>query len=290
VGRYVAITEVTTWSIPGGFRRLEFRVTMTAVNSRLAQVLRYLERDGVTEVVLRVGQPVSMRTAKGPTDVTARALTSEQLDAIVRDTELSLLMASRIQDAVVELQSGTLRAVARVTRRDDGIAVTLTRAALPPPPRTEPPSEFDVDLEIEPPVENESALAPEPPVRRSVAIPRPVHGVPSSPPMPGPPPLRLGIDLDLSLDDMPDSVDHGSAPAPVRPPVQRDDNPAVQRIGSHTGSDRQDRQHLRPSAGAFQRVDLRDARAPTPKPDLAESTDDSSAWADIDLAPPSRKR
>jgi len=297
---------------------------MAAVNARLAQVLRYLERDGVTEVVLRVGQPMSMRTASGPTNVTARALTSEQLDAIVRDSELEVLMASRGQDAEIELQAGTLRVVARGTRRDGGIAITLSRAALTPPPRnetprnepprnetprnetprnetprnetprtkppTEPPSEFDIDLELDPLVDNESALATEAPVRRSGAIPRPAHIATGVSPVRGPPSLDVGIELDLSLDDMPGPVDHGPPPAPVRSPVQRDSNPAIQRIDPHAGPDRRERQDLRPSSGVFQRVDLRDARAPTPKPVPAESTEDSSAWADIDLAPPTRKR
>lgn len=282
-----------------------------AVNAQLAQLLRYLERDGVTEVALRVGQPVSMRTANGVTNVTARALSNEQLQSIIRDSELAALVAARVQDESIELQLGTRSVVARVTRRDDGVAVTLSRA-LPPPP-AEPPVELVVEdaieppvkLAIEPPVEYEIDLGTEPPVRRNVEFPRAAPVAHSAPPraqaasfMRGPPPLGPGIELDLSFDDLPDFADDGSPPAPARPapapappqarnPVGRESGAAVQRTAPRTGPDRQD---LRPTAGAFQRVDLRDARSPTPNPDPPRSAEDSSAWFDIDLAPPSRKR
>lgn len=266
---------------------------MGAVNARLSQLLRYLERDGVTEVVLRVGHPVSMRTAKGPTDVTARALTNDQLEAIIGDTDLAPLMATRRQDATIGLQAGALRVVARVTRGDNGIAITLTRA-LPPAPPPDPPLEFDIELELDPPAETKRALATESPVR-SVASPRPAPLVPGASRLasakPGPPPLEPGIDL--SFDDMHHPDDHGAPLAPVPPsrdPVQRDSSPAMQRIDPHGGPERRERQDLRATFGAFQRVDLRGAAAPTPKPDRDESTTEATAWADIDLAPPSGKR
>jgi len=265
------------------------------VNGQLAQVLRYLERDGVTEVVLCAGQPIAMRTANGLTNVTARPLSSEQLVAMLRDTALAKLVGPRGQDEVLEFQAGTRRVVARVTRRDDVIAVTLTRAAPPAPPPieppTEPPLELDFELATEPPVEYEIDLATEPPVRRSVVLPPPARVAAGPSPMPEPPPLGPGIELDLSFDDVThDLVAHSSPPATDRIPGQRDRDPVFHRIAPRAGSDHQDRQDTRPASSAFQRVDLRDARAPTPKPDPVESAEDSSAWADIDLAPPSGKR
>ena len=245
------------------------------MNSQLAQVIRYLERDGVTEVVLRVGHPVSMRTANEVTNVTARALSSDQLQAIIRDTELARLVASKVEDEAIELQMGTRNVVARVTRRDDGVTVTLTRAVSLPPPPAELPAEFDIDLSIEPtvePVAYDIDLGTEPPVRQSVELPRPGPASSGASLLRRPPPLAPGIAVHLSFDDLPDLAD--SPPAPPPKPIAGD----------------RDDLNQRPMASVFQRVDLRDARSPTPSVDRAESVDDASAWADIDLAPPSRKR
>ena len=42
--------------------------------SQLEQLLGYLERPGVTEVVLAVGEPIAMRNASGMTNITGRVL------------------------------------------------------------------------------------------------------------------------------------------------------------------------------------------------------------------------
>ena len=257
------------------------------MNGQLAQILRYLDRDGVSEVVLSVGHPVSMRTANGMTNVTARAISSDQLQAIIRDTDIARLVASKVEDEEIELQTGTRSVVARVTRHDDGVTVTLTHAVTLPPPVEMPvelPVEFDIDLAVEPPEEPvayDIDLGTEPPVRLSVEPPRTAPAASGAPLLRKPPPLAPGIDLHLSFDDLPDFGE--APPAPPRAPALA---PQPAPPPKPIAGDR----NQRPMAAVFQRVDLRDARSPTPSVVRTEPVDDSSAWADIDLAPPSRRR
>ncbi len=237
----------------------------------------------MTEVVLSVGHPVSMRTANGMTNVTARALSSDQLQAIIRDTDIARLVASKVEDEEIELQTGTRSVVARLTRHDDGITVTLTRVVSLPPP-AELPVEFDIDLAIEPPedpVAYDIDLGTEPPVRRSVEAPRPPAAASGAPLLRKPPPPAPAVDLHLSFDDLPDFGESPPAPPRAAPPAPQPAPPPKPIAGDR---------NQRPMAVAFQRVDLRDARSPTPSVVRAEPVDDSSAWADIDLAPPSRRR
>jgi len=54
------------------------------VSAQLEQLLAYLERDGVTEVLFGSGRPIAMRTTRGVTNVTARPLTDEQFATLLR--------------------------------------------------------------------------------------------------------------------------------------------------------------------------------------------------------------
>jgi twitching motility protein PilT len=97
--------------------------------SQLEQLLGYLERDGVTEVVVAAGKTITMRTSRGMTNLTARPLSAEQLASMIRGSEVAGLVPARDgETSPQEVQVGRRRALAQVTRRGDLLTISLTRS------------------------------------------------------------------------------------------------------------------------------------------------------------------
>ena len=65
------------------------------MSAQLEQLVGYLDREGVTEVVISVGRPIAMKQRDSFVNLTARPLTLEQLRAIRRGSEIAALVPTR---------------------------------------------------------------------------------------------------------------------------------------------------------------------------------------------------
>jgi hypothetical protein len=116
------------------------------VASQLDQLLGYLERQGVSEVALSPGKPITMTTPKGVVNVTGRSLTFDQLASIVRGTPIEALVADETSgpDPVV-VTLGKRDVMIAIERAGDTLTVRLRSADVPQPrprgarARTKPP-------------------------------------------------------------------------------------------------------------------------------------------------------
>jgi len=64
------------------------------VNARLEQLLGYLDRPEVTEIVVGVGRAIAIKSSNGYMPLTAMAVTQAQLDMLIRGTPLDGLLAA----------------------------------------------------------------------------------------------------------------------------------------------------------------------------------------------------
>jgi twitching motility protein PilT len=104
------------------------------LSSQLEQLLGYLEREGVTQVVLGSGRPIAMRTRNGFADLTARPLSADQLASILRGSDLARLVPADDGDSeIAEVTVGRRQAVVQVRKRGGEVTVSLTRVGAPPP-------------------------------------------------------------------------------------------------------------------------------------------------------------
>jgi pilus retraction protein PilT len=112
------------------------------VSAQLEQLVGYLDREGVTEVVISVGRPIAMKQRDTFVNLTARPLTGDQLASLLRGTPIAAMVpddngTADAQDVAI----GKRRARVQVGRRGDEIVVRLERvrakspSAAPPPQR-----------------------------------------------------------------------------------------------------------------------------------------------------------
>jgi twitching motility protein PilT len=105
-----------------------------ALSSQLEQLLGYLEREGVTQVVFGSGRPIAMRTSSGFTNLTARPLSGDQLASILRGSDIAHLVPVEDGDSeIAEVTVGRRQAVAQVRKRGGEVTVSLTRVGASPP-------------------------------------------------------------------------------------------------------------------------------------------------------------
>jgi len=98
------------------------------LSSQLEQLLGYLEREGVTEVLFGSGRPIAMRKGGAITNITARPLSADQLSNMVKGSEISgLIPDADGEGRSAEITVGRRRAMAQVARRGHEIVVSLTR-------------------------------------------------------------------------------------------------------------------------------------------------------------------
>ncbi len=101
---------------------------------QLDQLVTYLDRPGVTEVVFCVDKPITMRTSKGVMNVTGRPLGSDQFAALVRGTPLEALIADENQVTPAQLAIATRDVVVVIERKADTTTVRLQSVASEKPP------------------------------------------------------------------------------------------------------------------------------------------------------------
>jgi twitching motility protein PilT len=96
------------------------------VTTQLQQILSYLDRDGVTELVIATGRPVAMRQKGAYVNLTARPLTLSMLTALVEGTAISPLIPwSDESPEPTEVDVGKRRLRVRTGRRGDEVVVRL---------------------------------------------------------------------------------------------------------------------------------------------------------------------
>ena len=96
------------------------------VTTQLQQILSYLDRDGVTELVIATGRPIAMRQKGTYVNLTARPLTLPMLTALLEGTAISPLIPwSDESPDPTEVEVGKRRLRVRTGRRGDEVVVRL---------------------------------------------------------------------------------------------------------------------------------------------------------------------
>ena len=111
--------------------------------SQFAQLVRYLEREDISEIVLQTGKAPSVKMGEEYRPITKSPITAEQLDALLADTPLAILVprtdtGGSPQRVILDGKPH----VARLARRGDILQVRIERAgptaAAPAPPTPAP--------------------------------------------------------------------------------------------------------------------------------------------------------
>jgi twitching motility protein PilT len=156
------------------------------VGAQLDQILSYLDKEGVTEIMIGMGQPASLRRRGQLIKITNTPVTRGQINILVGGTPLeSLIPAGDGVAPRADVQIGSRLVRALITRRGEDIVIrieksppgatpstiaspapappkapTATPARGVPTPAPRGPTTFELDPEVTPP----PALAPEAPV------------------------------------------------------------------------------------------------------------------------------
>ncbi|MBP9087291.1 MAG: PilT/PilU family type 4a pilus ATPase [Kofleriaceae bacterium] len=167
--------------------------------NRLRQLLGYLGRDGVVELVLGTGRQIAIKADGNYKPITAAALTSEQLHALVVDSPLAAHIPASDSNGsalVIAIESRTYRV--QIARRGEAVLIKIELAGVEQAARAPTP-----------------APVPRAPTPAPVAMPapRPVAAPTPTPALQGMAGIAAAIDLELS--DSSASFDM-PAPAPVR--------------------------------------------------------------------------
>jgi twitching motility protein PilT len=126
------------------------------VSTQLEQILAYLDKDGVSEIVIAVGRPIAMRQKGNYVNLTARPLTTAMLWAFVEGSEIAPLIPHGDGSTdPTDLDVGKRRLRVRTGRRANEIVVRVekgaarTRAATKQPPQKIGSASGDFELPVE---------------------------------------------------------------------------------------------------------------------------------------------
>ena len=141
------------------------------MSQQLEQILAYLDRDGVSEVVIATGRAIAMKQKGAYVNLTSRPLTAPMLSALVEGTTLAgALPKSDGSNDAIELELGRRKLRVRTGRRGDEIVVRVEQvgkvAEKPSMPALTAPIALE-PFKIKP----EAAPAPAPPPKPSYASP-----------------------------------------------------------------------------------------------------------------------
>jgi twitching motility protein PilT len=96
------------------------------VSGQLEQILAYLDRDGVTELVISIGRPIAMKQKGAYVNLTARPLTLPMLNVLVEGSALAGAMPKTDGSFdPIELDVGRRRLRVRSGRRGDEVVLRL---------------------------------------------------------------------------------------------------------------------------------------------------------------------
>jgi len=102
------------------------------VSTQLDQILNYLDRDGVTEVILAVGQPIQLRRSGALVPLTAAQLTRVQISALIANTPLAAVFGKR-GEGDVQLGNRALKVTASGTAETPTLTIARPTLAAPAP-------------------------------------------------------------------------------------------------------------------------------------------------------------
>jgi len=98
------------------------------VSTQLEGILAYLDRDGVSEIVIAVGRPIAMRQKGAYVNLTARPLTTAMLWAFVEGSEIAPLIPHGDGSTdPTDLDVGRRRLRVRTGRRGNEIVVRVEK-------------------------------------------------------------------------------------------------------------------------------------------------------------------
>ena len=164
------------------------------MSARLDQLLNYLDRPDVTELVVGVGRPIAIKRGQAYLPLTSLPVTTAQLEGLFGGTPIAA-----IGETPIDCEIGRRRIRVELVR--NGVESVVRIQPAPPAPAAAPPtSKFAVTIAMP-----------------KVAAPAPVPPPPGPPP-PGPP--RLELELELDPEDLAALVAPRSAlsaPEPVDP-------------------------------------------------------------------------
>ncbi len=189
--------------------------------NRLRQLLGYLGRDGVTELVLGTGRPIAIKADGNYKPITAAALTGEQLHALVVDSPLAAHIPvgdSNGSPTVVAIEARNYRV--QIARRGEAVIIKIElvgveQSARPTPAAPRAASAAPVAMPS-------PRAAPAAPVAMPAARPVAATAVAAATAFHGSAGIAAAIDLELSDSDqsfdMP-VVAAVAAPASIPAPV-----------------------------------------------------------------------
>jgi twitching motility protein PilT len=179
------------------------------VSSQLEQILGYLDKDGVSEIVVAVGRPIAMRQKGAYVNLTQRPLTTAMLWAFVEGSEIAPLIPHGDGSTdPTDLDVGRRRLRVRTGRRGNEIVVRIEKGAArmraaskqPPVAVGKATGDFDLPVELDVPELPMDALTldeAKPPVPASKLIGTPVSIGGGTRPIPKPPEQYGGLELEL---------------------------------------------------------------------------------------------
>ena len=131
--------------------------------SQFAQLVRYLERDDITEIVLQTGKEPSVKMNGEYRPIAKAAITTEQIEALVTDTPLAgMIPQSDTNGAPQRMLLDGRGYMARLSRRADVLQIRIER--------------FDAKRAPRPPAPAAPAAAPAAPPPRAMAGSAPASG------------------------------------------------------------------------------------------------------------------
>ena len=179
------------------------------MSSQLQQILKYLDQDNVTEVVLGVGRKIAIRQDGGYASLTPKPITLDQLMNLVRGTPILALLPAR--DSVcpsVDVELFGRRLLAQITRKGEEIQIKIERRPAPQAGFEPEPELAAMELELEP----EHVPAPRAGAR-GIAVPEGLSRVTPPPAAAAAPSPRIETPSPSSRTPPASSPDASTAPA-----------------------------------------------------------------------------
>ncbi len=135
------------------------------MSAQLDQVLGYLDREGVTEMVIAVGRPITLVRAGQVVSVTNAPVSRGQLMTLLAGSPIvKLLPDTDGVRASVDVDIGKRRIRVHAARRGDDYSLTFERAPAPTKPAAipvvAPALELELEPEIAPPVQPRPSVRP----------------------------------------------------------------------------------------------------------------------------------
>jgi twitching motility protein PilT len=112
-----------------------YRIRCSDVSGQLEQILLYLDRDGVSELVISIGRPIAMKQKGAYVNLTARPLTLPMLNVLVEGSALATALPKTDGSFdPIELDVGRRKLRVRSGRRGDEIVLRLEVVGSAPAP------------------------------------------------------------------------------------------------------------------------------------------------------------